>query len=277
MSDWQGDSELPPKSASRASAPGAAPRDPERTLASTAAASELRCTTRMQSPYRDSSWALTDHEECRCSHACSACRARIAKLAREAGAARARRRLTAIAVLAIGGLLGVFSYESVGLTSAIERLTEATGEASIVALRSPPVPAVATAAKFRPPPDASPAVVRSAPLWPAIIRESDTVYLIDRRLIDVVLEEQASLMRSVRVVPSFVDGKTYPRLLGVRPDSLLGLLGFRDGDCLESINGFDLTTPDRALEAYAHLRTSDSLEATVRRRGQTVTLRYRVW
>lgn len=231
----------------------------------------------MQSPYRDSSLALTDHEECRCSHACSACRARVANLAREARTQSARRRLTAIVLLAIGGLLSVFSYECVGLASAIERLTEATGQASMVALRSPPTPAAATAAVSRPPPDTSAAVASPAPLWPAIIRESDTEYLIDRRLVDVVLERQASLMRSVRVVPSFVGGKTCPRLLGVRPDSLLGLLGLRDGDCLEAINGFDLTTPERALVAYARLRTSDFLEAAVRRSGHIVRLRYRVW
>ncbi len=37
------------------------------------------------------------------------------------------------------------------------------------------------------------------------------------------------------------------------------------------------TSPERALEAYAHLRTADMLEARVRRRGRIVTLLYRVW
>jgi hypothetical protein len=234
----------------------------------------------MQSPYRDSPGAVTIHEECACAHACFACRARVTKLADEARAARAHGRLSTIALLAAGLMLGAFVCVCTGLTTALERLAEAARQSNAVALhlRPPPMPAIAPAPV--PPLVTSPqfvpveslALVRSA-----IIRESDTRYLLDRRLIDLVLEEQADLMRSVRVVPASAGGKTYPRLFGVRPDSLLGMLGFHNGDLLESINGFDLTTPERALEAYARLRTADVLEARVIRGGQTVTLIYRVW
>jgi len=230
----------------------------------------------MQSPYRESSWAITDHEECQCAHACFACRTRVATLAGEARAAPARRRTLTIALLAMGALMFAFTYESFGLTKAIERLTEATRQANALALRPAPTPRVAMAPAPVPPLEPPP-VVQVASIRSAIIREGETSFLLNRRLLDLVLEEQAELMRSVRVVPSSVDGGTYPRLLGVRPDSLLGMLGFRDGDCLESINGFDLSSPERALEAYAHLRTADMLEARVRRRGRIVTLLYRLW
>lgn len=192
------------------------------------------------------------------------------RLAREGGAARARRWMLTIALAAMGVLVGSFTYECIGLTAAIDRLARATRQSSSVAMRRPPLP---------PPPRMAPPLPRpvTPPLRPAIVRESDTEYLLDRRLIDIILEDQAELMKSVRVVPAFVSGKAYPRLFGVRPDSLLGLLGFRNGDCLESINGFDLSTPERALEAYARLRTADDLEARVRRGAQTVTLLYRIW
>jgi general secretion pathway protein C len=55
------------------------------------------------------------------------------------------------------------------------------------------------------------------------------------------------------------------------------MLGFRDGDRLESINGFDLSTPEDVLTAYKWLRTADNLEARVRRDGKIVTLHYRLW
>jgi general secretion pathway protein C len=178
-----------------------------------------------------------------------------------------------IAVLATGVLVGTFAFECTGLTSAIERLTEATRQSNAVALRQPPPPTRASAAATVPPVVPSPPVA----LFPwAIVRESDTEYLLDRRLLDLVLEDQANLMKSVRVVPSTAHGKTYPRLFGARSDSLLGMLGFRDGDLLESINGFDLSTPERALEAYARLRSADVLEARVSRGGRIVTLLYRL-
>ncbi|HTQ48195.1 MAG TPA: hypothetical protein VMI75_35810 [Polyangiaceae bacterium] len=177
----------------------------------------------------------------------------------------------------MGVLVFAFTYECVGLTAAIERLTVATRQANTLALRPAPTPKAASAPAPVPPLEPPPLIVRVASIRSAIIRESDTAYVLDRRLLDMVLEDQANLMRTVRVVPASVDGGTYPRLFGVRPDSLLGMLGFRDGDCLESINGFDLSSPERALEAYAHLRTADLLEARVRRRGQIVNLLYRIW
>jgi general secretion pathway protein C len=172
-------------------------------------------------------------------------------------------------------VVGAFAYQCLGLTAAIERLTEATRQSNAVALHraSSPTPASTPA----PLPAPVPPLVLPPPIVQAIIPEGDTRYLVDRRLVDVVLEDQANLMRSVRVVPASANGKTYARLFGIRPDSLLGMLGFRDGDRLEAINGFDLSTPERALQAYARLRTADVLEARVRRGTQLVTLHYRLW
>jgi hypothetical protein len=39
-------------------------------------------------------------------------------------------------------------------------------------------------------------------------------------------------------------------LFGIRPDTLLGTLGLENGDRLQTINGFDMASPEKALEAY---------------------------
>jgi general secretion pathway protein C len=109
------------------------------------------------------------------------------------------------------------------------------------------------------------------------VRQNDTTFLLDRRLVDLILEEQADLMYQTRVVPRSMNGQTYPQLWGVGPSSLLGMLGFRNGDCVQWINGFDLSTPDHALEAYARLRSADVLEVRVKRNGADVTLEYELW
>jgi hypothetical protein len=234
----------------------------------------------MESPYRDSSWAVVDHEECTCTHACFACRKQVIDLAREASATRARRRLGVVALLGTGLLLGTFTYECLGLTGAIERLGEATRQSNAVAARRPAPPPRPSAPAPVPPLTPSPREMRAAfesDLRPAIVRVSDTMFLVDRRFVDIVLEDQADLMRTARIVPEIVNGKTYPRLFGVRPNTLLGMLGFENGDRLESINGFDLSTPERALEAYARLRTADHLEARVERGARVVKLVYELW
>ena len=102
-------------------------------------------------------------------------------------------------------------------------------------------------------------------------------YNVDRGVVDKILENQAELMRQARIVPEQENGKVVGiRLVGVRPDTLLGTLGLENGDRLQTINGFDMTSPEKALEAYARLRTADHLTITVNRKGQDTNMDYNI-
>ena len=106
-----------------------------------------------------------------------------------------------------------------------------------------------------------------------IQKVSDTEFNIDRSVVDKILENQADLMKSARIVPETKDGKVLGiRLFGIKPDTLLGTLGLQNGDRLESINGFNMGSPEKALEAYARLRTASQLDVTVNRRGVDVAI-----
>jgi general secretion pathway protein C len=110
-----------------------------------------------------------------------------------------------------------------------------------------------------------------------IQKVSATEFNIDRGVVDKILENQADLMRQARIVPEQENGKMVGiRLFGVRPDTLLGVLGMENGDRLQTINGFDMTSPEKALEAYARLRTADQLVVQVNRRGQNTNLDYNI-
>ncbi len=106
---------------------------------------------------------------------------------------------------------------------------------------------------------------------------SDSEFHVDRGVVDKILENQAELMRSARIVPEQKDGKVVGiRLFGIRPDTLLGTLGMQNGDRLESINGFDMGSPEKALEAYARLRSADNLNVKLNRRGKSMNIDYRI-
>jgi general secretion pathway protein C len=138
-------------------------------------------------------------------------------------------------------------------------------------------PAASTAA---PPPVADDTATRrgGASLPPEIADKitkiSETEYTVERSVVDHVLENQAELMKSARIVPEKgPDGNTVGiRLFGVRPDTLLGALGLKNGDRLEGINGFNLGSPEEALNAYARLRSAPKLNLTVTRRGQPTSI-----
>jgi general secretion pathway protein C len=110
-----------------------------------------------------------------------------------------------------------------------------------------------------------------------IVRVSATEFNIDRGVVDKILENQGELMKQARIVPEQENGKMVGiRLFGVRQETLLGTLGMENGDRLQTINGFDMASPEKALEAYARLRTADHLTVQVNRRGQNMNLDYNI-
>jgi general secretion pathway protein C len=144
--------------------------------------------------------------------------------------------------------------------------------------------AAASSASAKPASSAAPAAAGAdgAPSVPDDIKNkiqkvSATEFNVDRSVIDKILENQAVLMRSARIVPEQENGKTVGiRLFGIRPDTLLGVIGLENGDRLEKINGFDMASPEKALEAYARLRAADHLTVTVNRRGSTQNLDFNI-
>lgn len=110
-----------------------------------------------------------------------------------------------------------------------------------------------------------------------IQKVSPNEYNIDRGVVDKILENQADLMRQARIVPEQENGRVVGiRMFGVRPDTLLGVLGMENGDRLQTINGFDMSSPEKALEAYARLRTAEKLTISLNRRGQNMNIDYNI-
>ncbi len=76
-----------------------------------------------------------------------------------------------------------------------------------------------------------------------------------------------------RIVPAFERGAAIGfKLFSIRPGSAWSTIGLQNGDVIERINGFDLTTPDKALTVYSTLRCARRFEVEVRRRDERVTL-----
>ena len=152
-------------------------------------------------------------------------------------------------------------------------------QASLFAPQPPPAPAPAASAPA-PAPNAAPrrgAQPLAADLKKGIQAVSATEFNIDRGVVDKILENQADLMRQARIVPVQENGRTVGvRLNGIKADTLLGVLGMQNGDVLKTINGFDMGSPEKALEAYARLRTADKLTLSVNRGGKDFNLDYNI-
>jgi general secretion pathway protein C len=105
----------------------------------------------------------------------------------------------------------------------------------------------------------------------------DNTFEIDKALVDKVLANPMAVAKGARIVPAVKNGKPDGfKLYAIRPSSVYSKLGLTNGDTLQSINGFELTSADKALEVYTKLREATSLEMEVLRRGKPVTLKYTI-
>ena len=186
--------------------------------------------------------------------------------------------VVAISLALVGVFLIVvglsFLQTATRLTLAVERLDGVVATMNVVPARPAPPPVCLPSTTATP---ATPATATGDGPVVGIVKLARTAFRVDRRVIDALLEGQVDLGRTCGIVPESKNGRVVGvRLFGVRPDSLPGRLGIENGDLLQSVNGIDISSPEKALQAYARIRTSKAVSVVVSRRGSRMLLEYYV-
>jgi general secretion pathway protein C len=104
-------------------------------------------------------------------------------------------------------------------------------------------------------------------------------YAIQRSAFNEVFEMRSGLVRGTRVRQVKEGGEVVGLSLngrGVGEGSLLHTIGLRAGDVVKGINGFDVSDPQKALEAYGRLRSANRLTLRVERNGSSHKLEYQI-
>lgn len=102
-------------------------------------------------------------------------------------------------------------------------------------------------------------------------------YQIDRSMLEENLKDLSSLGMQARIVPNYQNGKYEGfKLIGIRPNSLYRAIGIQSGDIIKRVNGEELNTPNKAIELFDKLRTSPSIILDIERRGQNMSLNYKI-
>lgn len=88
-------------------------------------------------------------------------------------------------------------------------------------------------------------------------------------------DEGPVIDRCPRIVPSFRDGHpTGFYVFAISAGSLYAKLGFVAGDILRSVNGIDLSSPEKAKAIGNALKKAERVEVTIERRGQLLQKTY---
>lgn len=114
-------------------------------------------------------------------------------------------------------------------------------------------------------------------LGEGVKKVKDDQYEIPRAEIDNVLSNLNAVATQARIVPSFQNGKANGfKLFSIRPNSLYSKIGIQNGDVVQKINGYEINSPDKALEIYSKLKDAQSITVDLIRRGKTQTLNYAI-
>ncbi|MBL8741665.1 MAG: general secretion pathway protein GspC [Myxococcales bacterium] len=101
-----------------------------------------------------------------------------------------------------------------------------------------------------------------------IKKVGENQFEVDRSGVELIIKNYAKLAGSLRSRPT----KEGMRVSGIKQDDILSELGMKTGDMLQSINGFDMTDPDKAVDAYAKLRKAGQLDIQLTRDGAPITI-----
>ncbi len=142
------------------------------------------------------------------------------------------------------------------------------GDGSMPAPTYTPPPAVAEAKPAGPP---------NSGLGNGIRALNENEYEVPRNVIDRTLSNLNEVAMQARIVPAFKDGQAQGfKLFSIRPDSIYSKIGVQNGDVIRRINGFDLNSPEKALEVYSKLKESSRIEIEIERNGAPIRKTYNV-
>jgi len=128
-----------------------------------------------------------------------------------------------------------------------------------------------------PPPPVAAAVAPAAASGTGIRALSDNEYEVPRAEIDKTLSNLNDVAMQARIVPAFKDGQAHGfKLFSIRPDSIYSKIGVQNGDVIRRINGYDLNSPEKALEVYSKLKEAGRIEIELERNGSVLRKTYTI-
>ncbi len=106
---------------------------------------------------------------------------------------------------------------------------------------------------------------------------ADNRYEIERTALDATLSDLNKIATQARIVPSFENGQANGfKLFSIQPGSLYSSIGVENGDVIQRVNGYELNSPEKALELYQKLKESGHVTIQLERGGQVITKEYNI-
>jgi general secretion pathway protein C len=100
---------------------------------------------------------------------------------------------------------------------------------------------------------------------------ADNRYEVDRSVIESTLGDLNKVATQARIVPSFKNGVANGfKLFSIQPGSIYSSIGIENGDVVQRVNGYEINSPEKALELYQKLRETGHVTIELERGGQVI-------
>ena len=97
------------------------------------------------------------------------------------------------------------------------------------------------------------------------------------RFIDSTFSNLNTIATQARIVPSFKNGVANGfKLFSIQPGSLYASIGIENGDVIQRVNGYEINSPEKALELYQRLQQSQHVSIELGRGGQAIRKEYNI-
>lgn len=103
-------------------------------------------------------------------------------------------------------------------------------------------------------------------------------FVVQRSEVERLTSNLSEVLQQARMEPRFgpdgnVNGFCF---VSIQPSTIYETLGFRIGDCIESVNGAPINTPQQAMGLYQELREARSIRLGIERDSRSETFNYSI-
>lgn len=106
---------------------------------------------------------------------------------------------------------------------------------------------------------------------------AENSWVIDQKAVEGSLNDMSRVMTDARLTPKASDGRVEGFLVTeIKPRGIFDAIGLKNGDVLTKINGYDIDSPEKAVQVLSALRGQTNIDLDILRAGKPTSLHYTI-
>jgi len=106
---------------------------------------------------------------------------------------------------------------------------------------------------------------------------SEGAWVLDQKAVENAVSDMSKVLTDARLTPKVTSGAVEGFLVTeIKPRGIFDAIGLQDGDVLTRINGYQIDSPEKAVQVLSALKGQDAIDLDIIRKGQPKSFHYSV-